>query len=182
MKGVSVILIFLFVFLGFTTYQDITKIVESDFEEKFSVQDEKIKALDSVETNYGKLVESLKSEEGRSIENLNDVKREFGKINQKVSQTQDTLRDTSQIYVVQGLKHYNKKLNESTVSFHFKNLITTNGEKLPKLSKPPIINVQGKGPNYYIDEATTEYVKLHAMFLYEGPDFEILDLWIVTIN
>ena len=124
----------------------------------------------------------MKSEEGNSIENLKDIKREFGLINRKVSQTQEALRYTPQIYVVQGLKHYYKKLDEDSVSFYFKNLITSDGEKLPKFSKPPIINVQGKGSTYYIEEVTTEYVKLNAMFVYEGPDFEMLDLWIVTIN
>jgi len=51
LKAVSAILIFLLGFLGFTTYQDITSIAESNFEEKFSVQDKKIKTLDSIVKN-----------------------------------------------------------------------------------------------------------------------------------
>lgn len=42
LKAVSAILIFLLGFLGFTTYRDITTIVESDFEERFNKQQERI--------------------------------------------------------------------------------------------------------------------------------------------
>lgn len=129
LKAVSAILIFLLGFLGFTTYKDITSIVESNFEEKFSIQDEKIKTLDSIVKNYEDIVESLKSEEGKSIENLDDIRREFSVINKKVTQTQVGLKYTPQIFIIRGIPATNE--NKGQVVY-FKNLKTIDGKSLPK--------------------------------------------------
>lgn len=163
LKAVSAILIFLLGFLGFTTYRDITSIVESDFEEKFEVQEEKIRALDSIVTNYEGLVESLKSEEGKSIENLNDVKREFGLINKKVAQTQEALRHTTKIYVISNLLFNTDKEGIKTQKYWFNKLETVYGENLPKFEKPPLIITQSRdGISLIVKEITNEYVELKA--------------------
>jgi hypothetical protein len=180
LKAVSAILIFLLGFLGFTTYRDITSIVESDFEERFNEQQERINQLDSIVSGYEELVETLKSTEGQSIENLNDVKREFRLINRKVAQTQDALKYSSRIYIVKGLKHYHQKSDD--VTFYFNSLETIEKEKLPKFKTPPSIIIQGMGSSYFIREATTEYVTLSAAFYHEQPEYETLDLWIVEPN
>jgi heme/copper-type cytochrome/quinol oxidase subunit 2 len=174
LKAVSAILIFLLGFLGFTTYKDITSIVESDFEEKFSIQDDKIKTLDSIVKNYEDIVESLKSEEGKSIENLDDIRREFGVINKKVTQTQVGLKYTPQIFIIRGIPATNE--NKGQVVY-FKNLKTIDGKSLPKFKNPPIINIQGLNVVSVIDEVTSDYFKLLHTIESEGK--RELDLWLI---
>jgi len=176
LKAVSAILIFLLGFLGITTYQDITSIPESDFEEKFSVQDEKIKTLDSIVKNYEGLVESLKSEEGKSIENLNDVKREFGLINQKINSTQNALKYTPQIFIIRNIPVEPDK-ERVTQTIYFNKLRTIDGKKLPNFKKPPIINIQGLNVVSVVDEITSEYFKL--LHTIESDGKQELDLWLI---
>lgn len=160
LKAVSAILIFLLGFLGFTTYQDITKIVESDFDEKFAVQQQRIDKLDSIVANYEEMVKLLKSEEGKSIENLNDVKREFGIINSKVAKTQDALKYVPRIYVIRNILFDLNKADRKSgngVKFFYKDLRDIYGEKIPKFKNPPIVLFQGEGANFVMNENTEEY-------------------------
>lgn len=177
LKAVSAILIFLLGFLGFTTYQDITSIVESDFEEKFENQDKRIKALDSIVKNYESLVKSLKSVEGKSIENLNDIKREFGLINKKVSQTQEALKTTPQIFIVK-----NVVISEDEQKIYFSKLRTIDNEKLPNFKEPPIVNMQCLGADVLVSEVTTEYIEFTNWVTGKNYDKANCDLWIVRLR
>lgn len=189
LKAVSAILIFLFGFLGFTTYKDITKIVESDFEKKFEVQQRRIDKLDSIVKDYEETVQLLKSEEGKSIENLNDVRSEFRIINQKVSQTQESLKYTPQIFVVKNLK-YSQIEGRKTglgegLKFYFKDFKTIYGESLPKFSSSPLVNLQGDGAEFVIVKKTKEYfeIMLYVSSGNEGnEDLINFDVWIVSLN
>jgi hypothetical protein len=190
LKAVSAILIFLLGFLGFTTYNDITDIVEGDFEEKFNIQEEKIKALDSIVKNYENIVESLKSAEGESIENLNDVKREFGIINRKVSQTQESLKYTTKVFVIRDLKFPIAKFaaNSRGEAFRvdFEKLVTIHGERLPKFKSKPLVMLQGKSIQLDLAEATKEYIRIGSSMTYdygsEDPKYYYFDLWIAEPN
>lgn len=166
LKAVSATLIFLLGFLGFTTYQDITKIVESDFEEKFTVQQIRIDKLDSIVKEYEETVKLLKSEEGKSIENLNDVKREFNKINTKVAQAQNALKYTPQFYVVRDLV-YDEDIDNKTetkkyegIRYYFGKMKTIYGEKIPIFKTPPLLNVQGNRSDFLITNVTKDYFDL----------------------
>lgn len=176
LKAVSATLIFLLGFLGFTTYQDITKIVESDFEEKFTVQQIRIDKLDSIVKEYEETVKLLKSEEGKSIENLNDVRREFGIINKKVTQTQEALRYTSRMYVVNGIKNNHSKFE--SFKLYFKDLTTMDNEKLPNFNSTPVVSVQSTNSLYAVEKITKEYVQLKPYMGYMDEKEALLNLWI----
>lgn len=184
LKAVSAILIFLLGFLGFTTYKDITSIAENNFAQKFSIQNDKIKALDSIVKNYEGLVQSLKSEEGQSIENLNDVKREFGLINRKISQTQEALRYTTKVYVVNNLEF---SVNGRVKKFYFKNLSNIYNENLPNFKKTPMVLTQVRGGlTLNIKEITKDYVEFGIQFQklainsssLRNQDTYLFDMWV----
>ena len=92
--------------------------------------------MDSIVKNYEGLVESLKSKEDKSIENLNDVKIEFGLINRKVSQTQEALRYTTKVFVVNSLEF---SVKGRVKKFYFKNLFDIYNENLPSFKKPLMV-------------------------------------------
>lgn len=188
LKAVSAILISLLGFLGFTTYQDITKIVEGDFEEKFVTQQEKIDNLDSIVKNYEETVAQLKSVEGKSIENLSDIKREFGIINNKVAKTQDALEYVPRIFVAKNLIYDESKASREMgkgVKFFYKELKTIYGESLPNFNIPPLITIYGEGANFVINESTNEYFDL-SLFVSSGKPGENgkykFGIWIVSLD
>lgn len=192
LKAVSAILIFLLGFLGFTTYRDITSIIESDFEERFNQQQERINELDSIVSGYEEFVETLKSTEGQSIENLNDIKREFGLINNKVARAQQALRYSSRIYVVKNLEFRRDKdggMLEKKTRIYFKNLRTSKNEELPVFEQRPIISIQtiSNGSTLAITEVTKDYVEI--VLNYElasrnggDPTTYKFDIWIAEPN
>lgn len=142
--------------------------------------------------SYEELVESLKSEEGESIENLNDVKREFGLINRKVSQTQNALRYTPQIFVARGLV-YNENTDEMSDKkpfrgnrYYYKNIKTIYGDKLPRFKKPPLLNIQGNSSEFLITNNTLEYFDLLITSTFSVPSKPLrefkFNIWLVPLD
>lgn len=186
LKAVSAILIFLLGFLGFTTYRDITSIVESDFEERFNEQQERINQLDSIVSGYEELVETLKSTEGQSIENLNDVKREFGIINRRVAKAQESLKYTARIYNVQEIEFSYDRFDDYK-KFYFKNMKTNRNESLPIFNSKPFVTIEvvGSGPDLRIRRVTKDYVELAHGGMeinFEKGNKCKFDLWIAEPN
>nr|WP_299071387.1 hypothetical protein [uncultured Allomuricauda sp.] len=192
LKAVSAILIFLFGFLGFTTYKDITKIVESDFEKKFEMQQRRIDKLDSIVKDYEETVKVLKVEEGKSVENLNDVQREFNIINKKISNAQENLKYAARIYVVKDLEYIKKEkqlISEGVLKFYFDEMITSKGEKLPKFKERPIIAIQtiSNGSSLAITQVTKEFVEVILSYrLVSRSNNDLItykfDVWIAEPN
>ncbi|MDF0714725.1 hypothetical protein PY092_01075 [Muricauda sp. 334s03] len=179
-EAVAAILLFVGTFLGAASLNEIKTEYKSDLEDEIEALRKETIDFETKVAEYTKSLDSLKSKEGQSIENLNDVKREFAIINNKVAKTQEALRYTSKIFIVKGLKHYHQK--EGDVTFYFDQMETVNNESLPVFKSAPTLSVQGKGSVYFIKEVTTKYVKLSAMFVMEQPEYETLDLWIVEPN
>lgn len=118
----------------------------------------------------------MKSKEGKSIENLNDVKIEFGLINQKINSTQNALKYTPQIFIIRNIPVEPDK-ERVTQTIYFNKLRTIDGKKLPNFKKPPIINIQGLNVVSVVDEITSEYFKL--LHTIESDGKQELDLWLI---
>ena len=173
-------------FLGFTTYRDITAIVESDFEKRFNEQQQRINLLDSIVGGYEELVETLKLTEGQSTENLNDVKREFRTINKKVASTQEALKYSTRIYVANSLIFKTNKNEKKLVQkYWFKNLRTIYAAKLPVFKTASFVFTQMKkgGVSLIIEDITKDFVELRlsqeSLMLYDAQlSDHIFDMWI----
>lgn len=160
LKAVSAILIFLIGFLGFTTYGEIEKNVEENFSEMFSMQNSKIDSLSQVLSEYEDFIDSLELRKNVSIENLDDVRREFGTINRKVSQTQEALKYIPRIFLIKNILYDGNKESREIgkgVRFNYNILRDIYGEKLPVFKSPPMVIIGGNNAEYSINENTNMY-------------------------
>lgn len=188
LKAASAILIFLIGFLGFTTYRDIVDNVENDFSNRFTEQNSRIDSLTQILSSYEKFVDSLKSEAGQSIDNLSDVRREFGIINKKVIQTQRALKYIPRIFVVRNLWYNEEKESKemgSGIQYFYDNLKNIHGENLPDFKAPPLIMIQGDGAEFIINENTDEHFDI-SLFASSGKGQHKgkykFGIWIVSLD
>ncbi len=186
---VAAILLFVGTFLGVSTLNEIKEETKTDLENEIRVLREETKSLESIVQEYQQSLDSLKSEEGQSIENLNDIRQEFATINKKVAKTQEALKYTPQIYVVENLRYNRIEARKKGIGrglkFYFKDLKTIYGEALPKFSSIPIISLQGNGAEFVIVEKTKDYFEIQ-LYVSSGnqssDDYVSFDVWLVSLN
>lgn len=191
-EAVAAILLFVGTFLGVSTLNEIKADSKTDLENEISILRKETKSLDSIVQQYNQSVDLLKTEEGQSIENLNDVKKEFFKINSKLARNQEDLKYTTRIYVVKNLEYKRKEkkgLSEGAMKFYFDGLTTSKGENLPKFTKRPIISIQtiSNGSSLAITEVTEDFVEvvLSYRLASRSNNKEItykFDIWIAEPN
>ncbi len=204
LKAVSAILIFLISFLGFNSYNNISENMNKDFSKNLEKQNDKIDDLTKKLSDYIYLVDSLKVEEGESIKTLGEINQQFGRINKKIKNSEETLKYTTKFYIVNDLKFPRNKIHEQvkneTLTLYFKNLTTVYNEKLPFFKFKPLIVLQGRGISLDVVEVTKDYVKVssHEEYqyieldkgrkfnnaYYESGDskFYYFDMWIAEPN
>ncbi len=187
---VATILLLVGTFLGFATRQEIKGDVEKELRGDLEPLQSELEDLRMQVLLYQSALDSLKSEEGQSIENLNDVKREFNLINRKVNQTQEDLKYNTRIYVANNLVFQTNKEEETkTNKYWFKNLRTIYGEKLPDFKTPPLVITQVKegGVSLIVVDISKEYVELRlsqeSLMLYDAElSNHNFDMWIAEPN
>jgi hypothetical protein len=184
LKAVSAILIFLIGFLGFNSYNNISDNLTLDFIERFKKQNKRIDSLTTKLSDYKGFVDSLKVEENETVENLDEINRKFKSINNKLQKNQESLKYTTKVFVVKGLKYV---CNENINRLYFRDLKTFQNEKLPKFTTSPLVVLQGKRTHMEIWNITKDYIEvLSNMGVWDednpDPKFLYFDMWIAEPN
>lgn len=190
LEAVAAILLFVGTFLGVSSLNEIKEDYKSDLEEEIRILRTTTGDLEKKVSNYAEALDSLKSEEGQSIENLSDVKREFGIINNKVTRTQEALKYSTRIYVANNLTFKTDKNEEKRAQkYWFKDLRTIYGEKLPVFKTAPLVLTQVKkgGVGLITVDITKDFVELRlsqeSLMLYDAQlSDHNFDMWIAEPN
>lgn len=190
LKAVSAILIFLIGFLGFNSYNNISDNLEQNFTKTFEEQNARIDSLGNLISDYEKTIEFLKIEEGESVENISEINQQFSLINSKIKSTQEALKYTTKVFVVNNLKFPANKFGapeaEDNFKILFKDLKTINNENLPKFKTKPMVVLECKGLLLDVLELTKEYIRIGSGigsgYGGENPEFYYFDMWIAEPN
>lgn len=180
LKSISAILIFVFSFIGYSSFVDFKADMKADIDKTLESQKADITEIDKTLSDYKKNLDSLIifKNELKSLLEVNDL--DLKNINRKVSSINKSFKYNPKIYIVNGL---NIPRRSDKLKFSFSNMTTVHGEKLPKFDKAPFITVQGYRAGINVLEVTKSYVLLDANVFYMDDDGRQIDnykfdLWI----
>ncbi len=180
LKSISAILIFVFAFIGYSSFVDFKTDMQEDINRTLESQKDDISEIDSSLKNYKENLDSLIVFKNQ-LKNLLEVSdSDLKKINSKVASINSSFKYNPKIYIVNGLNFSDR--SEKT-KFSFSNMTTVHGEKLPRFKRAPFITVQGYMAGISILEVTTTYVLLDMNMTYMSDDGKQIDnfkfdLWI----
>ncbi|WP_282118055.1 hypothetical protein [Maribacter aquivivus] len=180
LKSISAILIFVFGFIGYSSFVDFKTNMKEDIDKTLENQKVDISEIDKTLSDYKKNLDSLIvfKNQLKNLLEVNDL--DLKKINKKVSSINNSFKYNPKIYIVNDL---NFPDNAGKLTFSFSNMTTVHGEKLPKFNKAPFITVQGYSAGIQIIEVTKNYVILDMNMTYMALDGNTIDnykfdLWI----
>lgn len=167
---VATILLFVGTFLGASSLNEIKTEYKSDLEVEIKALRDETYDFETKLLKYTKTLDSLKSEEGKSIENLSDIKREFGVIDKKLSNNNQAFKNLIKVYAVKEVEfspnivdNVNKKSPQKKIEYqdiYFNTLKTMYGERLPEFQDIPLVVIQSKIIEIELISVTNDFFRI----------------------
>jgi hypothetical protein len=196
LKGLATILIFVVGFLGYGSYNDLSKKVGSDINEIVDAQKDSIsnlnKEIESFRSSivaFKKSIDGVVSQKDNVTKELASYQREFSKTKKKLESLDKAISQNTKLYIVESLEFpFNiEDRNTKDCKFYFKEMKTITGIKLPEFEELPSVKVEGSRINLTVTNLTRDYIELsHSNFWGDGkdnyPDHYNFNLWIASTD
>jgi|GEM_PF-2121790 len=173
------------VFYGYSTKKEIEESIKKDFDSKLEVEHKKLtevnKKLKNLDSNVSNRIKSTSTTIDAYFNSLKQIESRQNTINELSDKSQGKLKEFERkivnlnddntlkrnFYLVDNIKiKYDEysMINEHYISYSYKNLTTTLGDKLPNFETPPIIiAVSNNGFGIQIFDVTLNSFKVRIV-------------------